>query len=118
MGLLYDLVKLGYKPSIHFSAGRISLLLMSFNNIQFRIKSQRLLDDSADGEVCTSRAEVFQRLEEEMNKFSNAVFKIDYKSYYNEQVVQILNEYKTKPQVGILEKCKKHDLVEIDIRKA
>jgi hypothetical protein len=116
--LLYDLIEVGYKPSIHFSAGRISLLLVSFNNIQFRIKSQRLLDDSADGEVCTSRAEVFQRLEEEMNKFSNAVFKIDYKSYYNEPVVQILNEYKTKPQVGILKKCKKHELVEIDIRKA
>jgi thymidine kinase len=117
-GLLYDLIKLGYKPAIHFSAGRISLLVMSFNNIQFKIKSQRLLDDSVDGEVCTSRAEVFERLEEEMNKFSNSVFKIDYKSYYNEQVVKVLNEYKTKPQVGLLEKCNKHELVEIDVRKA
>ena len=50
-GLLYELVNAGYKPAISYSAGKISRLVMSVNGIQFRIKSQRLIDDSQDGEV-------------------------------------------------------------------
>ena len=116
--LLYELINVGYRPQLGYSAGQISRLVMSFNGIQFRVKSQRLIEDSVDGEACVDDVDVFSKLEMEMSKFSKDLFSPETKSYYNQLVLQMLNEYKSKPQDGILKEANQDNVQEIDINKA
>ena len=53
-----------------------------------------------------------------MTRFYHSMFKVEHKSYYTAQDVEMLDAYRSKPQMGILKKGNKDYMVEIDVRKA
>ena len=52
-----------------------------------------------------------------MNKLNNALFKVEHKSYYSKQDVDILDEYRTIVPVGMLNDVGDYGIVEIDVSK-
>jgi hypothetical protein len=46
---------------------------------------------------------VFNRMNEEMIKFHDAIFKNRYKSYYNAEDIAILDEYRTVVNIGMIQ---------------
>ena len=52
-----------------------------------------------------------------MNKFNNALFKSEHKSYYSKQDIDILDEYRTVVPIGLFKEVVE-DGIELDISKA
>jgi hypothetical protein len=117
--LFFDLKKAGYEPIIKFECGRITGMYMSFNGINFSVRSQQLITSSIEREISIDCEVVFNRMNEEMIKFHDAIFKNRYKSYYNAEDIAILDEYRTVVNIGMIQDLpKKAKLVEIDVSKA
>ena len=94
-------------------------MYMSFNGINFSIRSQQLITSSIEREISVDSEVVFNRMNEEMIKFHDAIFKKRYKSYYNQEDIAILDEYRTVVNIGMLQDHpKKTPMVEIDRTKA
>jgi hypothetical protein len=61
----------------------------------------------------------YNRCDEAFVDFSNRIFRLDHRSYYNKQDMDILFEYHTVANVGFLKKRQTtHGLIEIDMSKA
>ena len=55
----------------------------------------------------------------QLTKFNKALFKMQYKSYYTDQDIDILNEYRTVPNIVFFQqRPNKVKLCEIDVSKA
>jgi hypothetical protein len=51
--LLYNLNEVGYAPDIQYQCGKLTKLFMTLNkNIRIVIKTQQLVPDSLDGDIC------------------------------------------------------------------
>jgi hypothetical protein len=117
--LFFDLKKVGYEPIIKFECNRITGMYMSFNGISFSVRSQQLITSSIEREISVDSEVVFNRMNEEMIKFHDAIFKNRYKSYYNLEDIAILDEYRTVVNIGMIQDLpKKTPLIEIDRTKA
>ena len=81
------------------------------------IITQQLAISNNDGECNVSSAEIYNDMSSAMNKFNNALFKSEHKSYYSKQDIDILDEYRTVVPIGLFTEVV-DDLVEIDVSKA
>jgi len=108
-----------YIPQIKFQAARITHLTLNLNDITFVIKSQQLNLSDIDGCVETNTEDTYNRMNEAMIEFETRLFRKDHKSYYSSEDVNVLDEYRSVANVGLLEKLpKRSELVEIDVSKA
>ena len=117
--LYFDLVKAGYESKVIFESGRVVRLIASFNNINIIIRTQQLITSSTDGIIVVDSEEVYNKMNEAMTKYNKQLFKKEHKSYYTEQDIDVLDEYRTVVNVGkILPIDEDEDMVEIDVTKA
>ena len=108
-----------YVPHIKFQAARITHLTLNINDIIFVIKSQQLNLSAIDGCVETNTEDTYNKMNEAMIQFETRLFRKDHKSYYSPEDINILDEYRTVANVGLLEQIQKRsELVEIDVSKA
>jgi hypothetical protein len=92
---------------------------MYFNKHRIVIKCQQLVKTEIDGLVYVTDVNCYNRCDEAMAHCNNQIFRMDHKSYYNKQDMDILNEYRTIANVGFLHKVQNAiGLVEIDLSKA
>jgi hypothetical protein len=118
--LLYQLQDVGYGPRIQYQCGKLTKLFMTLNkNIRVVIKTQQLVPDSLDGDVCVSNVDVYNKMNNAMNNFYHSVFIEKFKSYYNNEDIDILDEYRTTPLIGYFDNSREEKYVtEIDLSKA
>jgi hypothetical protein len=117
--LFFHLKAVGYEPIIKYECNRITGMYMTFNGINFAVRSQQLITSSIEREIAVDSEKVFSRLNEEMNKFHDALFKNRLKSYYNQQDLDILDEYRTVANIGMLADLPRGTpMREMDVRKA
>ena len=81
------------------------------------IRTQQLAISNNDGECNVSSAEIYNDMSSAMNKFNNALFKSEHKSYYSKQDIDILDESRTVVPIGLFTEVV-DDLVAIDVSKA
>jgi hypothetical protein len=119
INLYFQLVKAGYESKPIFESGRVVRLIAAFNNISIIIKTQQLITSSTDGFIAVDSEEVYNKMNQAMTKYNKQLFKKEHKSYYTEQDIDILDEYRTVVNVGkILPIDEDEDMVEIDVTKA
>ena len=129
--LLWQLHDAAYTPGIVFQAGKITSIQIEVGGMHFNIRSQQLNQEEIDGMIEVSQEDVYNRTNEAMVEFQNRLFRKDHMSYYNDEDIQVLDEYRTAANVGMfvdidaynktlpkktksLNCIKKSDLVEID----
>ena len=74
-----------------------------------------------DGFICVDDVGIYNKMNRAMITIQNRIFKYDHKSYYTDIDVDILDEYRTIPNVYMFDsklKFKSSDLVEIDVTRA
>ena len=108
----------GYEPSSGYQAGRLSYINLKLNKILVMLKTQQLVPDSFDGECSVSCEAVYNHTEAVMTKVHSAIFKIYHKSFYSNQDINILDEYKSIAPSGNFCGCLCDDLIEVDLTKA
>ena len=114
--LLYQLKDAGYEPSIKYEGGKLTHIGLTLEKkVHILIRTQQLTIN--DGECNVSSAEIYNNMNSAMNKFNNALFKSEHKSYYSKQDIDILDEYRTVVPIGLFTEVV-DDLVEIDVSKA
>ena len=103
INLYFQLVKAGYESEPIFESGRVVRIIAYFNNIPIIIKTQQLITSSSDGIIVLDNENVYSKMNEAMTKYSQQLFKKkEHKSYYTEQDIDILDEYRTVVNVGKL----------------
>ena len=109
----------GHEPFIKYEAGHITKLVIEANNVSFCVQTQKLVKDSMDGDVSVATEEIYNRMNQAMATFNQALIKPEYKSYYSKTDADVLDEYRTTVPIGRLSKFEDdEDVVEIDISKA
>jgi len=118
--MLWQLREAGYTPQPKYQAGKISHLFMTFNKTTFILKGQQLAPSGIDGTVEVAQEDTYNRMNEAMTTFNNRLFRQEHKSFYTQEDVDILDEYRTFANVGWLRAKPKglKDLVELDRNKA
>ena len=105
----------GYEPEIRFDCGRIINISMEFHKILCIIKTQQLTTSAIDGMISVNTEDKYNNMTKAMNTFNNNLFKREHKSYYTQQDIDILDEYRTIANAGTLHSLPKNEqLVEID----
>ena len=116
--LLYQIKDAGYDPSIKYEGGRLTHIGLTLEKtIHILIRTQQLAPSNNDGECNVSSAEIYNDMSAAMNKFNNALFKSEHKSYYSKQDIDILDEYRTVVPIGLFKEVVE-DVIEIDVSKA
>ena len=118
--ILWQLKERGHRPQIKHQACKISHMIMTFNKTTFIIKGQQLSPSGIDGTVEVCQEDTYNRMNEAMTVFNNRLFRQEHKSFYTQEDVDIMDEYRTFANVGWL-RAKPNsltDLVEIDESKA
>ena len=113
----YDLIKAGYHPKIKFLGNRLTDIYCIFKNINIKIQTQDLIKDTFYGSICVNSAEIYNKMNEAMYNFNKSLFITSYKSFYNTNDINILNEYRTIANNGYNYSFN-DNLIEIDINKA
>jgi hypothetical protein len=117
--VLWQLYAANFRPQIKYQSGNISHMYITVNNKVFILKSQQLIHSDIDGLIEIDTAEKYNRTNAAMSHFGAQIFKQEHKSYYNQQDIDILDEYRTISNIGWLIKSKTpKKLIEIDISKA
>ena len=117
--LLWQLHERGHHPRATYHAGNVTSISMYFNKHRIVINCQQPVKTEIDGLVYVTDVNCYNRCDEAMAHCNNQIFRMDHKSYYNKQDMDILNEYRTIANVGFLHKVENaFGLVEIDISKA
>jgi hypothetical protein len=117
--VLWQLHAAKYRPQIKYQAGKISFISLTVNSTVFILKSQQLIYSDIDGLIEIDTAEKYNKTNAAMSHFGAQLFKQEHKSYYNQQDIDILDEYRTIANIGWLKKTKTpKKLVEIDVSKA
>ena len=121
VGAFYDLMEIGYAPSVKYNMGTICQLHVKFENIYYIIRNQQLVPDLiGSGDINVEDETVYNNMNSAMCNFRNKIFINDHKSYYSENDLEMLNEYRTVVPVGALMEIPsaKNNIIEIDLRKA
>ena len=117
--LLYQIKDAGYDPSIKYEGGKLTHIGLTLEKkVHILIRTQQLAISNNDGECNVSSAEIYNDMSSAMNKFNNALFKSEHKSYYSKQDIDILDEYWTVVPIGLFKEVDVEDSVEIDVSKA
>ena len=118
--ILFEMLDAGHKPQITFQAGRVSRKTTCFNDQKIVIESQQLVKSDIDGLLAIDDESVYNRCSDAMQEFKMRMLKQDHKSYYSEQDVEIMDEYRSTANVGWMmnQTRNKSKLVEIDVGKA
>jgi hypothetical protein len=97
----------------------IIALTLKFNNINIIIRTQQLVTTILDGNVSIENEQTYNRMNEAMTLVHNHIFKISYKSYYSNQDIDMLDEYRTRANIGFFHRQPDNiPLIEIDRTKA
>ena len=117
--IIYQLYKT-YIPDIEFETGRVSKVIYKSKNVKVIVKCQDIITSSIERTIgIIDDIDVYNRMNIQMTKFNKALFKMQYKSYYTDQDIDILNEYRTVPNIGFFQQRPiKVKLCEIDVSKA
>ena len=119
--LLWQFCDAGYTPQIKFMTGQITHLVIELNGFIFSIKCQQLNHEEIDGMVDIQKEDVYNRMEEAQVEMSKTLFRKEHRSYYSQEDINILDEYRTVANVGIMKditRIKPSDLAEVDQSKA
>ena len=100
--LLWQLHDARYTPGIVFQAGKITSIQIEVDGMHFNIKTQQLNTDEIDGMIEVSQEAVYNRTNEAMVEFQNRLFRKEHMSYYSHEDIQVLDEYRTAANVGML----------------
>ena len=94
----------GYVPKIRFQAGKVTHIELTIgqDNKTYIIRGQQLNYEEIDGMISVNQEDVFNRTNEAMVDFQNQLLKKDHRSYYSKQDIDILDEYRTVANVGML----------------
>ena len=118
MGMLYELINEGYKPQIKYETGRITHLILEFNGHIFILRTQQLITSVIQYPVVVESETIYNKMNEAMVKFNSHIFKATHKSYYTQLDIDILDEYRTVANIGMIRQKPKEKLNEIDVSKA
>ena len=118
MGMLYELINEGYKPQIKYETGRITHLILEFNGHIFILRAQQLITSVIQYPVVVESETIYNKMNEAMVKFNSHIFKATHKSYYTQLDIDILDEYRTVANIGMIRQKPKEKLNEIDVSKA
>ena len=107
---VFELKQIGYEPQIGYTAGRTTEVKMDFTHqigkkqkkVYYSIVNQNLNRDRTDEDISVDEEEVYNNISEEMFKFNRQLLCENYKSYFNEVDVQILDECRTIVAHGML----------------
>jgi hypothetical protein len=116
--LLFDLKNVGYEPQIQYETGRITKLILKFGNTIYIIRTQQLTTQTIERPINVTSETVYNNMSDAMTKLYKQMFKQTYKSYYTNQDIDILDEYRTVVNCGMFPTSRTDALVEIDITKA
>jgi len=122
--IFFSLKEVGYTPLIKFECGRITMITSEFNGITFVIKSQQLVSSSIERSEAVEDETTYNNMNRAMHNFHSAIFVNKCKSYYNQQDIQILDEYRTVANIGMLNQIETknkqpvHKMIEIDRSRA
>ncbi|MFM7988703.1 MAG: hypothetical protein ACKPKO_56260, partial [Candidatus Fonsibacter sp.] len=109
----------GYKPSISFECGRISHINLELNGIFCVIRTHQLTTTSIHGIINVVSEGIFNNVNVARNNFNMRLFNLSHRSSYTRQDIDILDDYRTIANIGIIKQPPSHTkLVEIDITKA
>ena len=100
--IFFSLKAVGYTPLIKFECGRITMITSEFNGITFVINSQQLGSSSIERIEAVANETTYNNMSRAMHNVHSAIFVNKCKSYYNQQDIQILDEYRTVANIGIL----------------
>ena len=118
-GMFFNLKKVGYEPGVNFDCRRLSALYLKFNGLNITIKSQQLVSTILDGDIALEDEAIYNKTTEAMTLFHTALFRTNLKSYYNKEDIDILDEYRTKANIGMIKKISnKEPMVEIGFNKS
>eukprot|EP00438_Fugacium_kawagutii_P025372 Skav203192 [mRNA] locus=scaffold3430:4676:8188:+ [translate_table: standard] len=101
---LFDLKEAGYTPQVRYNAHKTSQIIMELTHkitekktktVKYTIETQSLNEDKIDEDIAVNTIEKYNKVSEEMFKFHKQLFNENFKSYYNEDDVKILNECRT-----------------------
>eukprot|EP00438_Fugacium_kawagutii_P036749 Skav205305 [mRNA] locus=scaffold3444:24630:27985:- [translate_table: standard] len=123
--VVHQLKSAGYEPDITYQVGMISQVRARFRfkklkkTIHYTFTAQNLSKSGAHCQIVLQSEEKFNRLTEAMFKFNKNIFQEKHKSRYNEDILRMLDETKTRVPMGYFNKdvLMKH-LAEIDENKA
>ena len=119
MGLLFQFIEHKYEPKIKLECGRLTWIFTILNNKQIYIKTQMLITSSIDGKIELDDADTYNKMLSISNKFNNNLFKKSHKSFYTKLDIDILDEYRTSANVGMITEVINHsNMIELDISKA
>ena len=58
---------------------------IKFNQIEFRFRTQRLIEHGLDGSICVNDEDVYNKMNKAINTIREQLFKSEHQSYYNKQ---------------------------------
>jgi hypothetical protein len=115
--LLHQFINAGYSPGISFESGRITGLKIVLKNVLFSIETQQLIKSAIDGVIVIDNEQTYNNMSNAMSTIHSKIFLKTHKSYFTEDDLLILNEYRTKPIVGNIG-SNQDNMIEIDISRA
>ena len=101
-GMLYNLLEKGYQPNVKYETGRITHIIMKFNKHLFILRTQQLITSVIQYPTVVESEAVYNKMNEAMVSFNRQIFKGTHKSYYNKQDIDILDEYRTIANLGMI----------------
>ncbi len=112
-----DLIDAGYIPNIKFEGCRITYILCNFNGINVQIETQHLSKSDLNGIFSVNDEIIYKKMNDSMNNFYKSIFVKNHKSHYSNIDIEILNEYRTIANNGLLVENKNNNkLIEVDIK--
>ena len=84
----------------------------------FSLESRKLIKSAIDGIVVIDDETTYNNMANAMNTLNCKLFAKTHKSYYTNDDIAILEEYRTKPLVGMIGNNKYTNIVELDISRA
>ena len=106
---VYELKRAGYEPQLTYTAGRTTEIKCKFTHklgekkrktVHYTIATQHLNIDTIDEDIGVSTEEMYNKVSAEMFKFHKMLISENYKSYYSEIDVKVLDECRTNPPHG------------------
>ena len=82
------------------------------------LRTQQVITSVIQSPVVVDREIIYNKMNEAMVNFSTQIFKATRKSYYTQEDIKILDEYRTVANLGMLTDRPYEKLTEIDISKA
>ena len=114
---IYEMKKAGYEPQIRHNAGRTVEIKFNLTHkigkkqktVAYSIVTQHLDQDRINDDVWVDTEEKYNKVSATMFKFHKSIFSENYKSYYNEIDLKVLDECRTIVPNGTLLKAKDYD---------